>query len=250
MIKAIIDKKPVIVFSYASTLIELGKYVINNSIPSSVFTMKTVLTAGEGIAESDRHMLENAFGCSVFRRYSDMELGILAQDNGKGGPYSLNWGSYYFECLKMDSDEPTEGDEVGRIVITDLFNYAFPMIRYDTGDLGIMHYPDGTELPYLSEIIGRKRDCVYTVDGRLISPAKIFVMMWEEPGIKQWQFIQDSEFDYVLKINTESALNEDALISKFKDLLGSSSNIKIEYVDEIPVISSNKRRAVICNIHK
>ena len=33
------------------------------------------------------------------------------------------------------------------------------------------------ELPKLKEIYGRVRDCVYATDGRLISPAKVSVMM-------------------------------------------------------------------------
>lgn len=37
----------------------------------------------------------------------------------------------------MDSDEPAEPGELGRIVITDLFNYAFPILRYDNGDTAV-----------------------------------------------------------------------------------------------------------------
>jgi phenylacetate-CoA ligase len=250
MKNAILDKKPRIVFSYASTLVELAKYIDRTGIPDEGFSMKSVLTAGEGISEENRHLLERVFKCTVYRRYSDMELGILGQDQGHGSEYILNWGSYYFECLKMDSDEPTGTGEAGRIVITDLFNYAFPMIRYDTGDLGVMEYSDNGEFPKLKEIYGRVRDCVYTVDGRLISPAKIFVMMWGSDGVKQWQFIQEDKDLYVLKLNCDAEISTDAYVSKFKDLLGDTAIIKVEFVDEIPVTSSNKRRAVICNYHK
>lgn len=179
-----------------------------------------------------------------------MELGILGQDMGDGGEYTLNWGSYYFECLKIDSDEPTEQGEVGRIVITDLFNYAFPIIRYDTGDLGIMEYPSDGSFPVLKEIYGRSRDCIYTVDGKLLSPAKISVSMWGIEGIKQWQFIQEDEKEYVLKLNAENDLNLTIVIDKLKDVLGESANIDVLFVEEIPVVSSNKRRAIVCNYKK
>lgn len=249
MIEVIIAKQPRIIFSYASTLVELGKFVLDNNIDRSLFTMKSVLTGGEGISENNRQMLQRAFGCPVYRRYSDMELGILGQDMGNGGSYLLNWGSYYFECLKLESDDPAGEDDPGRIVITDLFNYAFPMIRYDTGDLGIMTRGKN-RLPVLKEIYGRSRDCVYTVDGRLISPAKIFVMMWGAENVKQWQFIQETETEYVMKINAVGKVDEDGMIGIFRNLLGSEANISITYVDEIPVVSSNKRRAVICNIKR
>jgi phenylacetate-CoA ligase len=249
MKQAIIEKKPRIIFSYSSTLVELAHHIDRTGIPEGGFSMISVLTGGEGISEENRQFLERVFGCTVYRRYSDMELGILGQDTGNGSEYLLNWGSYYFECLKIGSDEPAESGEVGRIVITDLFNYAFPMIRYDTGDLGVMHYCEG-ELPRLKEIYGRVRDCVYTVDGRLLSPAKIFVSMWGSERIKQWQFIQEDKALYILKLNCDSKIDKDTYISKFKNLLGDSATIQIELVDEIPVTSSNKRRAVICNYRK
>lgn len=249
MKQTLLEKQPRIVFSYSSTLVELAKYIKKTGIPQEGFSMKSVLTGGEGISDENRRLLEKVFGCTVYRRYSDMELGILGQDSGNSSAYVLNWGSYYFECLKMDSDEPAEPGEAGRIVITDLFNYAFPMIRYDTGDLGVMDYPaDG--FPILKEIYGRVRDCVYALDGRLISPAKISVMMWGAEEIKQWQFIQEEKDRYVLKLNCEHNIDEAAFEKKFKDLLGADARIEIEYVEEIPVTSSNKRRAVVCNYQK
>lgn len=250
MKNALLDKKPRIVFSYSSTLVELAKYIDRTGIPEDGFSMKSVLTGGEGLSDENRKLLETVFGCTVYRRYSDMELGILGQDMGNGSEYILNWGSYYFETLKLDSDEPAEPGEAGRIVITDLFNYAFPMIRYDTGDIGVLDKSNPNELPKLKEIYGRVRDCVYTTDGRLISPAKVFVMMWGSDGVKQWQFIQETKDNYILKLNCDKKVNIEAYIEKFKGLLGESADIEVQLVDEIPVTSSNKRRAVICNYHK
>lgn len=249
MIMAVMEKKPIIIFSYSSTLIELAKYSLKNGLDPQNYPMKTVLTAGEGISEGNRKMVEKAFGCPVYRRYSDMELGILGQDKKNGSPYLLNWGSYYFECLKIDKDEPTEHGEAGRIVVTDLFNKAFPLIRYDTGDLGVMDYSKD-EMPKLKEIFGRVRDCVYTTDGRLISPAKIFVTMWGTDNVKQWQFIQEDQNEYVMKLNCSGPVDESGIIEKFESILGYDANIIIKYTDEIPVQASNKRRAVICNYHK
>lgn len=247
---ALLEKQPRIVFSYSSTLVELAKYIDRTGVPHNGFSMTSVLTGGEGLSDENRKILEKVFGCTVYRRYSDMELGILGQDMGNGSEYILNWGSYYFETLKIESDESTAPGEAGRIVITDLFNYAFPMIRYDTGDLGILDSSDENQFPKLKEIYGRVRDCVYTTDGRLISPAKVSVMMWGLEGVKQWQFIQKTKDNYVLKLNCDREIEEETYITKFKGLLGTDANITIQLVDEIPVTSSNKRRAVICNYHR
>ena len=247
MTQVLLEKQPRIVFSYASTLVELGKYIDRRDIDPKAFGLRSALTAGEGIAEGDRRMLERVFGCPLYRRYSDMELGIMGQDKGNGGEYILNYGSYYFECLKIDRDEPADSGEVGRIVVTDLFNYAFPMIRYDTGDLGVMEYFDDGRLPVLKEIYGRSRDCVYATNGDLVSPAKISVSMWGAAGVSQWQFLQEDRNRYILKINGNRSCDYGPILDKMRQILGIDAQVSLEFVDEFPVVASNKRRAIICN---
>ena len=66
----------------------------------------------------------------------------------------------------------------------------------------------------LKEIYGRVRDCVYATDGRLISPAKVSVMMWGSDGVKQWQFIQKQKKNYILKLNCEKRVDTEAYIEK------------------------------------
>lgn len=239
----ITKRKPLCLLSYASTLVELAKYIVSEKLEK--LNLKSVITIGEGISEENRQLLSDVFNCKVYRRYSDMELGILAQDNGNGGDYILNYGSYYFECLKIDSDNPADNGEIGRIVVTDLFNLAQPMIRYDTGDLGIMQTLKSGE-KILKEIYGRMRDAVYSVNGTIISPAKISVSMWGVSGIKQWQFIQKSKFEYTLKLNADINNDYSEIINTLKLLLGESAEINIDFVDDIPVLSSNKRRSIIC----
>lgn len=250
MKKALWDINPKVVLGYSSTILLLAKYLKATSVDIvNGFNLQSIILGGEGIFEKDRTLIESVFKCKVYRRYSDMELGILGQDDGNGGAYNLNWASYYFECLKLDKDEPADSGEIGRIVITDLFNYSFPMIRYDTGDLGIIEYFDD-RLPILKEIYGRKNDCVFSTDGRIISQFKLINEMWGIENIKQWQFIQKRKNLYILKLNCSEKINEKYFIDKFKNILGYDADIKIEYVDEIPVLASTKRRTVICEYNK
>lgn len=92
MKNALLEKKPRSVFSYSSTLVELAKYIDRTGIPKNGFSTNSVLTGGEGLSDENRKLLEKVFGCTVYRRYSDMELGILGQDMGNGSGYILNWG--------------------------------------------------------------------------------------------------------------------------------------------------------------
>lgn len=174
-------------------------------------------------------------------------MGILGQDININSGFKLNHGSYFFECLKIDCDEPARESEVGRIIITDLFNYAFPLIRYDTGDTGVMKY-NNNSWPAIKEIYGKQRDVIYNTKGEPVSPAIMSVYMWAVNGIKQWQFIQEKKKEYCLKLNGIPNDSVETVVKRLNEIFGEDAIISISYVDEIPILDSNKRRNTICNL--
>mgnify|MGYP007047224187 CR=1 FL=1 len=131
--------------------------------------------------------------------------------------------------------------ELGRVVITDLFNYAMPMIRYDTGDLAVRKQTSdcGWNTICLERIEGRKADITYTAEGEPISPSTWGVLFWEFPDIKQYQIIQESRTEYVIRIECRKGIGTMKLsyIRLVKNVVG-DVKIQFEYVDEIPVLSS------------
>ena len=65
-----------------------------------------------------------------------------------------------------------EEGELARIVVTDLFNYAMPLIRYDTGDLAVVekHEKYGK---VITSIEGRRTDFIYNTSGDVLSPYSV-----------------------------------------------------------------------------
>src|SRR5690606_35186909 len=109
-------------------------------------------------------------------RYSTEETGVLAHQCRTAGGHHLNTASYVFEFLKLDADIPAEPGEPARIVVTDLFSYGMPLIRYDIGDVGVLGADScscGCQLPVLLEIQGREVEQVYDVVGQRVSPFAI-----------------------------------------------------------------------------
>ena len=72
------------------------------------------------------------------------------------------------------------------------------------------------------------------------------------PNILQWQFIQKEEMKYLLKIvlKKNSTLNESEIIKLLKETFGNDAEIIFEYVNEIPVLNSGKRKPVVCEYVK
>ena len=75
--------------------------------------------------------------------------------------------------------------------------------------------------------------------------------MWRFRELRQYQFIQNDANDYLLKINSQSGQNIriEEILEAVKQYVGADANIRVEKVDEIPLLASGKRKQVICNYH-
>jgi phenylacetate-CoA ligase len=193
--------------------------------------------------------LEEAFRCPVVSRYSNMENGFIANQRKGELEYRINTASFIVEILDMNSDKVVPEGSVGRIVVTDLFNKAMPLIRYDTGDIGSKVIINGEQ--YLNTIEGRKTDLIYNTNGLPVSVHIISNTMWEYDDLNQYQFIQVGKEHYIMKLNFDGDFTkEKQLEEKLKSYLGNNANIVFEYVKEIPVLHSGKRKYIANEYYK
>ena len=211
------------------------------------------ISVGEILLESLRLRIINKLHCHVISQYGNEENGIFGSSpvDGVGTNIILNRANCFVEILKIGSDEPAEKGEIGRIVVTDFSNYAMPMIRYDIGDLasiGTMT-SDGIILS-LENLSGRKTDLIFRTNGEPLDfwnslPSEIY----NNPNLRQWQFIQNGEKSYLLRLSLYEERPEFIKSSEMelKKILGNDAVVEIECVNEIPVLSSGKRKVVINN---
>lgn len=235
------------ILSFASSLEALADYIKQDLVSIDGVRLNGIIAMSESLPNLDRNFLSEKMNCSVVSRYSNMENGFIAQQRKDSDEYYINWASFYVEILKMDQDAPTEFGEMGRIVVTDLFNYGMPIIRYDTGDIGVMEKIDDTLV--LKSVEGRKTDFIYNTQGDILSPHIITNTMWFfSDQLDQFQFIQHKTNRYEMKLNLKNdkiSLDENRLISLLKNYLGDDAYIELNYVSEIPVLSSGKRKKVM-----
>lgn len=243
------DRSTKSVIIFASSLTAIAKYLERYNVLPKV-NISSFITISESLDSWTKQTIEKRFCCQVFSRYSDEELGILAQQIPGCDTFLANTASFYFEILDMDKDVPVEDGQLGRIVVTDLFNHAMPLIRYDTGDIAIKKATaDGNHI--LFEIIGGRRvDCIFDTRGGLVSPYVINTPMHAFLEIRQYQFIQEGEKDYQMLLNLEPGISfsrESEMIEMLRSYLGEDASITVSYVSEIPVLKSGKRKQVVNN---
>lgn len=244
------EKKAVYLRGYASTFGKIANVALKYGYTFP--TLKLVVTTSESLEDDVRQAAQKAFGCNVVSQYADEECGVLAQEGIPTQPTDnkmyFNWSGYYVEILKMNEDVPAEYGEIGRIVLTDFHNYAFPLIRYDTGDTCLVLPPDekSNGYPVMGKLYGRRFDLTYTTDGTPIYPLAYGRILKNYDIISSWQFVQKGEKDYslvlVLKKEDDKAVAD--MVNQIKSFLGNDANITIERVDEIPLMRSGKRKPV------
>ena len=242
------DKSIKSILAYASTYEQLAKYLYELGDTPGMFNLNSLFSSSAVLSPETKEKLTKIFGCSIIDRYSNQENGVLAQTRDTYSVFYINKANYHIELLKLDSDEPTKKGEVGRIVVTDLYNFAMPMIRYDTGDLAISDDDNRENLNTLRNIQGRRVDIIYDTKGNMLTPHTWSVHMRKYKELKQWQFIQDDKCEYTLKVNGGKGIYTKVdFDNTLRSILGEDAIIEIQYVDEIPVLASGKFKNTVCN---
>ena len=246
-IKAARKSKKIHMLAYASYYDHLLNYLSTRDL--SLSNLGSALAMSEALSINTKTRLKNYLNVEVFSRYSNVENGIIAQQfPGSKGKFLVNTASYFVEILELETDLPVPYGQLGRIVITDLYNTAMPFIRYDTGDLAIMDYDDKDNAFYFIEVHGRKMDLIFDTESRPVSPLTINNNMLLFPEVTQYQFIQLSKdkYEFILNIGVENIYRrEDELIAFFQEILGENARLSVKYVSELPILSSGKRKQVI-----
>tara|TARA_R110000868_G_scaffold193351_1_gene438210 strand:- start:2848 stop:4155 length:1308 start_codon:yes stop_codon:yes gene_type:complete len=242
------DKSPKGWLGYPSGFEKICNYLDQVDSAPLNCNIKSIIAMSEGLSEYVKSKMEYYFKSPVVSRYSNVENGIIAQQKPGEKYFTINWASYYVEILDLNQDIPVQKGEIGRIVVTDLYNLHTPMIRYDTGDLGSFSFlnDSSNQFPMLNSVQGRKMDILADTRGNLVSPFKMYNYLHDYPELAQVQFIQSDKRRYTIKINNNGSFaRENEFIFLFKKDMGSDAIISVEYVDEIPLLKSGKRKLTV-----
>lgn len=242
------DRSPKAWLGYPSGFKRICDYLEKIESKPLDCNITSVIGMSEGFGDSVKLQMEYFFKKTPVSRYSNMENGIIAQQMAGNKFFTINWASYYIEILDLHEDIPVPYGEIGRIVITDLYNTATPMIRYDTGDIGVMCLSNDPEnqLPMLQSVHGRMSDVLYNTKGEMINPFKFHGLICQYPEVGQIQFIQKGKRRYLIKLNNKNNfVREQEFINSVYNCVGKDAIVQIQYVNEIPLLKSGKRKVTI-----
>ncbi len=240
-------KRIQVLVCYSSALTALVDYLERTEYDISAWDVEMIFAMGEALTDACYDKVKEIFGFNPVRSYGNNENGFMACQIGDDKEkYTCDLYNFYFEMLKLDSDEPAAEGELGRIVVTDYYNKAFPMLRYDTGDTGIYRKvvdEKGRIHGYFTEIYGRRGSLMYNTKGEPLS-IHVFmnVLINLEGVVHQAKCIQWTKTGYELFLNADrEKINEAEVVGLYRRYLGEDADITVTYVDEIPIEASGKR---------
>jgi len=245
-IRTINSFKPEIIRGYAGSLFELCRYAEQKKI--SLYSPRIVVSAAENLYETMRDVIESNFGTKVYNFYGSREVSNLAGECKNGLLHLFQFWNYV-EVLDNDNQPVHEGEE-GRVVVTNLFNYSMPLIRYEIGDMAILG-PEkcscGQILPTLKKVTGRVTEHFILENGTTV-PAEFFihllgVVCYEQGGFEKFQVIQEEYNEIQINVVTRKEISDqykNNINQKIRVVMGPECKIIWNTVEDIPKTPSGK----------
>lgn len=156
-----------------------------------------VMTGGEHLSDDLRKRLSDAFHCYAQTSYACTEGGAVACECTQQHLH-INDDWIIVEPVDVQGNPVPDGKLADKYLLTNLFNYTQPMIRYEVTDRIILHReacPCGNLSPWL-EIEGRNDDVLtFTQDGQTIRvpPLAIYAKLKEVSQLRRFQLLKYPE---------------------------------------------------------
>ncbi len=133
---------------------------------------KLVFAISETVLPGARELIAQRLGAKLVGIYSCEEVGFIATECPATPHYHVCSEMTHLEIVDDDGHAVAPG-QPGRVLVTGLYNYATPFIRYDIGDVAIADAAPcacGRSLPVLSQVLGRTRHAFVFRDGKRVWP--------------------------------------------------------------------------------
>ena len=240
--------RPAAIYALPSTLLEVAR-ARQDGAPT--VRVPRIFTSGERLADRARDTIAAGFGCALFDVYGTSETKEIAWECTKGSRH-INADVVHVEVLDERGVVVPAGIE-GEIVVTLLMNFAMPLVRYRTGDRGVLrdsHCACGRRTPLLGIVSGREADTLELPDGTTRSPYMLTMALEGIPDLAQYQIVQ-AERD-LLRVNavatagahTDRSMLERAIRDSLRDVLPRDIRIEVSIVGRLARGPREKVRVV------
>ena len=231
--------RPSLLEGYVGAMGELAHFVSRTG--TRVFSPQAVLVTSAPLTESQRQYIQGIFQAPVYDQYGSCEFYWLAAECRERNGLHVFSDLRRLEFLRDDGSAADVG-EIGDVLVTDLRNRVFPLVRYRMGDRGTWRKgicPCGVTLPLMEKIRGRVSDRLRFPDGRSIAGEYLTTIFNGSPmAVTNFQVFQHADGHVTLKCVLGSVPNGLSIAQATAKLLqtkaGNTASVQLEIVESIP----------------
>lgn len=232
--------KPKIIWGYVGAIEQLALFMKDSNLFFNYVPLVWVTAAP--VSEIQRALFAQIFKTDVLNQYACSEVHWVAS-NIPGTQIMTVEDDYRHVDIVDDKDSILGYNEEGDLILTDLENKAFPLIKYRVGDRTKRIKPLDSSMPFscISPVKGRVTDSIKTPDGITLSGEYLTTVFDDHIDVvRQFQIIQKKNYSILIKtvVNTDQPKNviDKILMQVRKDLLDKINNelsIEVVVVDKI-----------------
>lgn len=201
-----------------------------------------IMTGGEYLSDKLRKRLADTFNCYVQTSYSCTEGGTIACEC-RERHFHINDDWIIVEPVDENNNPVPAGVRSDKILLTNLYNYSQPFIRYEVTDRVILHTEScacGNPSPWL-ELEGRTDDVVsFMVKGeeRKVAPLAIYAVLKEVHEMRRFQLVVYGKNRTELRIQPKDGIRREEAFQKAEHVL--HTFLKTQGVTECSVVLSEE----------
>lgn len=239
------SSRPRLLIGYVGGVLELARFVRASGAefpsPDAIGLTASALTPG---ARAD---IESALGGVAYDHYRSAEVPWIAGESAARDGLLVFDDVRRVELLGDDGIEVPAGEE-GEVVVSDLTNRVFPVIRYRLGDV-TRRVPglDSSGLPFtrIATIGGRRSDALRLASGTVIAGALGHLFDDAPSTVRQFDIQQAADYSVVLRcVPADDPGFPDALETAARRLRAATRGevpVEVRVVEEIPHVGGKMR---------
>jgi phenylacetate-CoA ligase len=241
--------RPAAVAAYPTPLYHFCEYLRDSGLP--IRPPRAAICTAEALLPFQRELIASVLQCPVFEHYGSREFGMIAAE------CEAHQGLHLHPAAAHVAYRAVAGGQVQELLVTDLWNYGMPLIRYRINDC-VQALPAGATcacgrpFPLLPPIAGRTTDTFRLPDGSLVPGVSLTNRVLKEaPRLAKTQVIQESLHQFRLRYVPGPGFTPadlEPLRAKLREFLGEGLQWEFEAVAEIPREASGKTRFCISRL--
>lgn len=230
--------KVALVEGYVGALYEIASHVRRHGL--EFHPPRALGATAAPLTEEVRTFVQSTLGAPLHDQYRCSEVPWLAGECGRRDGLHIFSDMRRIEVVDRSGTVAPPG-VVGDLVVTDLANKVFPLVRYRLGDRGALRKDPcvcGVSLPLMDPPQGRTADMIRLPDGTVIAGGLFSIFSGAPTAVRRFQLHQNADHSIDLKVvlgESPTALPDtEHAVDALRDRVHRQVEVRLSVVDDLP----------------